>query len=182
MFPPLRRAWERLGPVKSEVAAATGLKPGAATLCGAHDNNAALARVSHRSRRDPFTVISTGTWVIIMAVGGRAKLDPNADMLANVDVRGEPVPSARFMGGREFAILAGAEPAKVTEADVAAAVASGVFALPSFSDQGGPFAGRPGRIEGPKPAAPEGRAALATLYAALMTAYVLERACKRPAS
>ena len=40
------------------------------------------------SRRDPFTVISTGTWVIIMAVGGKARLDPQADMLANVDVRG----------------------------------------------------------------------------------------------
>jgi sugar (pentulose or hexulose) kinase len=110
-----------------------------------------------------------------MAVGGRAPLDPRADMLANVDVRGDPVPSARFMGGREFAILAGADPAKVTEADVAAVVASGAFALPSFSDQGGPFAGRAGRIEGPKPATREGRAALATLYAALVTAHLLER-------
>jgi len=174
LFPPLCRAWERLGPVKEEVAAATGLKPGALTLCGAHDNNAALAAYLV-DRVDPFTVISTGTWVIIMAVGGQGKLDPSADMLANVDVRGRPVPSARFMGGREFAILAGADPAKVGEADVAAVVAANVFALPSFSDQGGPFAGRAGRIEGPKPTTPEGRAALATLYAALMTAHVLER-------
>jgi len=174
LFPPLRRAWETLGPVKSEVAAATGVRPDAQTLCGAHDTNAALAAYLV-DRADPFTVISTGTWVIIMAVGGRGTLDQDADMLANVDIRGEAVPCARFMGGREFAILAGAEPAKVCEADVAAVVAAGVFALPSFSDQGGPFADRVGRIEGPTPTTPEGRAALATLYAALMTAYLLER-------
>ena len=143
-------------------------------VCGAHDSNASL--VPHLvSRRDPFTVISTGTWVIIMAVGGKGRLDPKADMLANVDVRGEPVPTARFMGGREFAVLAGEAPADADEADVAGVVASGALALPAFSDQGGPFAGRIGRIEGQAPATPKARAALATLYAALMTAHLLQR-------
>ena len=99
-------------------------RPHVQTLCGAHDSNAALAPYL-AGRSDPFTVLSTGTWVIIMAVGGTGKLDPAADMLANVDVRGEPVPTARFMGGREFSILAGAEPAPVGEADVAAIVARG---------------------------------------------------------
>jgi sugar (pentulose or hexulose) kinase len=174
LFPPLRKAWETLGPLKPEVAAATGLAPDVRVVCGAHDSNASL--VPHlKSRRDPFTVISTGTWVIIMAVGGKGRLDPEADMLANVDVRGVPVPTARFMGGREFAILAGETPADADEADVAAIVASGVMALPAFTDQGGPFGARKGRIEGGTPAAPEARTALATLYAALVTAHVLER-------
>ena len=88
-------------------------------------------------------------------------------MLANVDVRGEPVPTARFMGGREFAVLAGDTPADADEADVAAMIASGALALPAFSDQGGPFAARKGVIEGEAPATPKARAALATLYAAL---------------
>ena len=106
LFPPRRNAWDTLGTLKPEVAAATGLAPDVRVICGAHDSNASL--VPHLlSRRDPFTVISTGTWVIIMAIGGKARLDPNADMLANVDVRGEPTPTARFMGGREFAVLAG---------------------------------------------------------------------------
>ena len=71
-------------------------------ICGAHNSNASLLpRISCR-RREPFTVISTGTWVIIMAVGGTARLDPEADMLANVDVHGRTVPTARFMGGREY--------------------------------------------------------------------------------
>jgi L-fuculokinase len=174
LFPPMRNAWDTLGTLRPEVAAATGLAPEVRVVCGAHDSNASL--VPHLvSRRDPFTVISTGTWVIIMAVGGKARLDPKADMLANVDVRGEPVPTARFMGGREFAVLAGEAPADADEADVAGAVASGALALPAFSDQGGPFAGRIGRIEGDAPATPKARAALATLYAALMTAQLLER-------
>ncbi len=174
LFPPTRNAWDTLGTLTPEVAAATGLSPNVRVVCGAHDSNASL--VPHLvSRRDPFTVISTGTWVIIMAVGGKGRLDPKADMLANVNVRGEPVPTARFMGGREFAVLAGEAPAEADEADVAGMVASGALALPAFSDQGGPFAGRAGRIEGDAPATPKARAALATLYAALMSAHMLHR-------
>ena len=174
LFPPMRKAWDTLGSLRPEVAAATGLSPNVRIVCGAHDSNASL--VPHLlSRRDPFTVISTGTWVIIMAVGGTARLDPTADMLANVDVHGRPVPTARFMGGREFSVLAGDAPADADEADVAAVIASGALALPAFSDQGGPFAARKGVIEGDAPATPTARAALATLYSALMTAHMLRR-------
>jgi sugar (pentulose or hexulose) kinase len=85
------------------------------------------------------------------------------------------VPTARFMGGREFAVLAGDKPADADEADIAAVIASGVLALPAFSDQGGPFASRKGVIEGHPPTTPKARAALATLYSALMTAHMLRR-------
>jgi sugar (pentulose or hexulose) kinase len=174
LFAPMHKAWDTLGTLKPEVAAATGLAPDVRVICGAHDSNASL--VPHlMSRREPFTVISTGTWVIIMAIGGKAELDPKADMLANVDVRGEPVPTARFMGGREYAVLAGDAPAGADDAAVAAIVASGVLALPAFSDQGGPFAARKGIIRGEAPATPKARAALATLYSALMTAHMLRR-------
>jgi sugar (pentulose or hexulose) kinase len=174
LFPPMRNAWDTLGTLKPEVAAATGLSPDVRIICGAHDSNAAL--VPHLlSRDDPFTVISTGTWVIIMAIGGKVELDPKADMLANVDVRGKPTPTARFMGGREYAILAGDGPVDPNEADVAGVIASGTLAVPAFSDQGGPFAGRKGFIVGETPTTPKGRAALATLYSALMTAHMLRR-------
>ena len=174
LFPPLRRAWETLGTLKPEVASATGLSPEVRIICGAHDSNASLA--PHlAARTGPFTVVSTGTWVIMMAVGGKARLDPKADMLANVDVRGEPVPTARFMGGREFAALAGDTPAEIREADVAAIVAADVMAMPAFSDQGGPFAGRSGWIVGDKPTTSVGRTALATIYSALMTSHMLGR-------
>jgi L-fuculokinase len=174
LFPPRRKAWDTLGTLKPEIANTTGLSADVRIICGAHDSNAAL--VPHLlSRREPFTVISTGTWVIIMAVGGKGQLDPEADMLANVDVRGEPVPTARFMGGREYAVLAGGSPVDADEADVGAIIASGVLALPAFSDQGGPFASRKGVIEGLAPTTPKARAALATLYSALMTAHMLRR-------
>jgi sugar (pentulose or hexulose) kinase len=174
LFPLRRKAWDTLGTLKPEITAAIRLPPNVGIICGAHDSNASL--VPHLlSRREPFTVISTGTWVIIMAVGGTARLDPEADMLANVDVHGRPVPTARFMGGREYAALAGAAPAEADESDVDVMIASGVLALPAFSDQGGPFAARKGVIEGAAPTAPEARAALATLYSALMTAHMLRR-------
>ncbi len=174
LFPPQRRAWECLGTLKPEIAAATGLSPSVRVLCGAHNSNASLVPYL-ASRKDPFTVVSTGTWVIIMAVGGKGTLNPSDDTLANVDIMGRPVPTARLMGGREFAVLAGEPPAEAKEPDVAAAVASGVLAMPAFTDQGGPFAGRRGWIEGPPPSTPAGRAALATLYSALTTALMLEQ-------
>ena len=43
-----------------------------------------------------------------MAIGGDdVELDPARDTLVNVNAFGAPVPSARFMGGREFAMLVG---------------------------------------------------------------------------
>jgi len=168
LMPPLCRGWETLGPIRPEVAQATGLPASVRVVCGAHDSNASL--VPHLiARTEPFTVLSTGTWVIIMAVGGTGPLYPELDMLANVDVRGELVPTGRFMGGREFSILAGDARAEPCAADIA-----GVMALPDFVGQGGPFLGKKGGIVGNPPQAPEGRVALATLYSALMSAHVLD--------
>ena len=111
-----------------------------------------------------------------MALGASTeRLDPARDMLAYVDARGEPLPAAKFMGGREFAVLLdGASPA-CGEADVAALFESGTLALPSFVPNGGPFAGAAGRIVGPLPDRSGARAALASLYTALMTDYLLSK-------
>lgn len=173
LFPPVRNAWDAF-PILPEVAACAGVAAGVRVHCGAHDSN--LSLVPHIvSREGAFSVVSTGTWVILMAVGGTGPLDPAWDMLANVDVRGRPVPCARFMGGREFAALAGPQPARIGPADVGLLIASGARALPAFSDQGGPFAQRVGRIEGEAPQTPSAKTALATLYVALMTKLVLDK-------
>jgi sugar (pentulose or hexulose) kinase len=172
LFPPRRDAWD-FSPILPEVAARAGLSREVRVHVGAHDSN--LSLVPHIvARRDPFSVVSTGTWVILMAVGGTGPLDPAWDMLANVDVLGRPTPTARFMGGREFAALAGT-PAPIAAEDIAAVVASGALALPAFADAGGPFWSRQGRIEGPPPQTPQARTALATLYVALMTRLMLDR-------
>jgi sugar (pentulose or hexulose) kinase len=173
LIPPLRRAWDAF-PIRPEVAAAAGLSPATRVHCGAHDSN--LSLVPHiLSREGAFSVVSTGTWVILMAVGGKGPLDPAWDMLANVDVTGRPTPCGRFMGGREFSVLAGERPAAIGPGEIAEVIASGAFALPAFSDQGGPFAGRAGLIKGATPSTPAARTALATLYVALMTQLMLDK-------
>ena len=47
--------------------------------------------------------------------------------------------------------------------------------MPSFADQGGPFAGMSGRIMGQAPADTAERAALASLYTVLLADYQLSR-------
>ena len=105
LMPPLRRAADRLGPIAPGVAAAAGLDPATPVACGIHDSNASL--LPHlMSQPAPFAVVSTGTWVVAMAIGGRrVALDPRRDTLINVSAFGDPVPSARFMGGREWSRL-----------------------------------------------------------------------------
>lgn len=182
-FPPLRSAWEVLGPVRPELAQAVGLPPDCRVLAGIHDSNASY--LPHLvARETPFTVLSTGTWVIAMAAGASLdRLDPMADMLANVDARGDPVPTARFMGGRELELVAGPEALRVqaTRADVVALLEGGAMALPSFVPGSGPCMGREGRIVGEPGPEPRHRSALAALYGALTVELMLEKlAAKGP--
>ncbi|MGY3549175.1 hypothetical protein ACVW0W_004942 [Bradyrhizobium sp. USDA 4469] len=107
LLPPLRRAFDPLGPIRPEIAALTGLAPETQVFCGIHDSNASLLPYLV-SRQAPFTVLSTGTWVILMCVGlSLDQLDPRDDTLANVDALGRPIACGRFMGGREYATIAG---------------------------------------------------------------------------
>ncbi len=172
LLPPLRPAWESLGPLRREILRATGLNPSCRVLCGIHDSNASY--LAHIVRKEPpFAVVSSGTWIICMAAGGDiGRLDETRDMLANVDATGAPVPWSRFMGGREYAAIAGEADADhpVAEADVQALIDGAVFAAPSFAPDSGPFQGRQGHIVGDLPDTSAARAALAALYCALVTA------------
>ena len=176
-MPPLRHAWETLGPIRPELAAATGLPADCRVLTGIHDSNASY--LAHAVAREaPFTVLSTGTWIIAMAAGVPVdRLDPAADMLCNVDALARPVPTAKFMGGRETEILAGPDGVRVAAgpADVSALVAKGVMALPAFVAGSGPYLGRAGQVLGVLGADPVRRSALAALYAALVVDVMLEK-------
>jgi hypothetical protein len=99
-------------------------------------------------------------------------------MLVNVDALGAPVATARFMGGREFEIIAsrsGASLPPLARSDLDWILTRRIFALPSFSAAGGPFAATPGRLIGANRLRVAQRVTLATLYVALMTDYLLER-------
>lgn len=175
LFPPRRDAWARLGTLRPELAADTGLAAGCEIVCGIHDSNASLLRhLLTLQSSGPCTVLSTGTWVIAAALGSATKpLVEAQDMLANCDVFGDAVPCIRFMGGREFGALAGERPAAFTAADVERLIARQTMALPCFAETGGPFAGRVGRVDGELPQTDAERAALATLYVVLMTDHCL---------
>ncbi|WP_088342584.1 MULTISPECIES: FGGY-family carbohydrate kinase [Rhodomicrobium] len=174
LFAPLRAANDRLGTIRPDIAAATGLRADTPVYCGIHDSNASL--LPHLlSRRPPFSVVSTGTWVVAMTVGGTgARLDPERDTLINVNALGEPVPSARFMGGREFAILTDALDAGCTDEDVAAVLGKRTFLLPSVQTGCGPFPRRKAEwvCDGALP--PGERRAAASFYLAMMTASCLQ--------
>jgi sugar (pentulose or hexulose) kinase len=171
LMPPLRSAFDPLGPIKPEIAAATKLAPETPVFCGIHDSNASLLPYLV-SRQAPFTVLSTGTWVILMCVGlALDQLDPRDDTLANVDALGRPTACGRFMGGREYAVIGGGGNADA--AAIERVIASGAIALPCFSGQGGPYATTKGVIR--REVAVHDRTALATLYCALITDLMLTR-------
>ncbi|MEO9337669.1 carbohydrate kinase [Mesorhizobium sp. SB112] len=134
---------------------------------GVHDSNASL----HFYRSfglDDFTLISTGTWVVIFnSACPLNALDRERDMLANVTVDGRPAPTIRFMGGREYDLASDGWTKPISRESIVAVIKKGIFALPSFA-QGGPVPNVVGGFRGPQPT-PEERAAAALLYVVLMT-------------
>jgi sugar (pentulose or hexulose) kinase len=190
----IQRGWaDRLAPLKPAATALglltpawvkrTGLSAKVEIHCGLHDSNAALlaARDHPDIHGRDTTVLSTGTWFVAM----RAPLasDPSLkpalpearDCLVNVDVTGAPVPSARFMGGREIEILLGPQPPAVERPGLGGslgalmpALDSAELILPGLVPGVGPF---------PKASRPavslrthdERATALAHLYTALLT-------------
>ena len=169
---PPRLPTEVLGGLAPDVAARTGIAEDTPVAVGIHDSNASL--YPHLAAREaPFAVVSTGTWVIAMAVGGRpGPLDPARDTLVNVDARGGAVPSARFMGGREYDLLRPADAVVPTDAD-RAAVLDGLFLLPSVEPGSGPFPGRAGGFL-TEPATDGQRSLAIAWYLALMTETCLD--------
>lgn len=171
MAPP-QRPDAVLGVVSGLVQAETGLGP-VPVRVGIHDSNASL--LPHLlGRRPPFAVVSTGTWVISMAVGGRqVALDPARDTLVNVSAVGAPVPSARFMGGRDYEVMRPEGAVRAGPADAERVLASGVMLLPSVTPGTGPFPQSAGRWT-LEPATPEMREVALGYYLGLMTATCLD--------
>ena len=119
---PLRRADEPLGVVRASIAAETGMSPSSRVFCGVHDSNAALhaARGLPELQDRPFSVVSTGTWFVCLNAGSdpRVPYDSTRGMLANVDIEGRPVPTSRFMGGRDYETWMGDALGALSDADL----------------------------------------------------------------
>ncbi len=174
LFASIRKAADRLGTIRPEIAEQTGLRQDTPVYCGLHDSNAAL--LPHLlSRRPPFSVVSTGTWVIAMAVGGApVVLDPLRDTLLNVNALGDPVASARFMGGREYAVLTAGLNGVPSAEESAAVLSRLTMLLPSVQSGSGPFPNRKAVWRRDTGISPGERHAAISFYLGMMTSVCLE--------
>ena len=186
---PLHTAGSVLGTLRPDWAKRTRLSSDVRIHCGLHDSNAALvaARAAPEIAGQEATVLSTGTWFVAMRTPARgervtmANLDEKRDCLMNVDVEGNPVPSARFMGGREIELLLGPDTQRLdTPTDqpallacVSEVLASKAMALPTLAPGCGPFPRGRGRWVSMPADAMQRRTAVA-LYAALVTDVALD--------
>ncbi|MEI2298030.1 FGGY-family carbohydrate kinase [Ensifer sp. MJa1] len=175
LFAPVRRANEIVGPLRPDLCTATGIAMATPVYCGIHDSNASL--LPHLlTRKAPFSVVSTGTWVVMLAVGAEPKtLDEARDTLINVNALGDPVPSARFMGGRAFQMLLG-EGAVSSSIDIEEAVAAaGHMLLPSVPEGSGPYpSAKADWTTDEEALSPAERYAVVSFHLALMTATCLD--------
>jgi len=189
MLPPLRRASEALGPIRPEIAARTGLPSNTLIHCGLHDSNAALvaARAFAEIADCEATVLSTGTWFVAMRTPGAdavvdiSVLPERRDCLVNIDALGHPVPSSRFMGGREIETLTGIDTRRIDikpdqpalVAAVPAVLRDNSMVLPTFAAGVGPYPAAPGRWIA-APANEAQRRAAVSLYSALVADAALD--------
>ncbi len=167
---PVRKSNDILGSILPKIAAKTGLPPETPVMCGIHDSNASL--YPHvLTQTAPYSVVSTGTWVIAMSVGGApSKLNPARDTLINISASGDPVPSARFMGGREFELIQQGHPLDVQPKDIEYVLDKGIMLMPAVDPSSGPYQDRDMKWLGAEPAPGSGARTVAlSFYLALMT-------------
>ncbi len=171
---PARQSSDILGDLDKTVSQITGLSPDTPVVCGIHDSNASLVPyLDHGSQS--ISVVSTGTWVVCMTLGGNQapQLDAKRDTLINVNALGEPVPSARFMGGREYEIIRNGSDAIPTDEDRQQVIRKKIMLLPSVVTESGPFPGQ--KMQWTVPPDTDGQRIYAlSLYLALMTECCLD--------
>lgn len=165
--------------IKPGLARHIGLPAGLPVHVGIHDSNASLVPYL-KSREGAFSVLSTGTWFIAMAIGGKTvALDETRDTLLNVNALGDAVPSARFMGGRErHELLHGCEVDSVADHEIDSLITEllglGVYILPSQVSQTGPFPDAEGKWSGSsKGLSDQARICAVAMYLAMMSAECL---------
>jgi L-fuculokinase len=160
---PLRDSWDVLGTIKKEVAARTGIAPGAIVTMGIHDSNASLLPHLAKKGAGDFILNSTGTWCVLMHPQERFGFEPDElgkVVFFNRSAYNKPVKTAIFLGGMEYeawtkaiatsaGIGAGAKLPEPEESDYRALVDSpSAFVLPELVPGSGQFPGsRPRAVE-----------------------------------
>ena len=181
MFPAMAFAGEAIGHLRPNLASDTGLSRDVQVHCGVHDSNAALvaAQAFPQMESGEATVLSTGTWFVAMRrpamTCDTSSLSEKRDCLVNVDVHGLPIPSARFMGGREIELLSEPDTLRVDSVgeqaaflqSVAEVIDAGCNLSPTSMPGNGPFPSGQGKWNAAA-LSREARAAAICLYAGMV--------------
>lgn len=179
-LPPIKKAWKPIGTIKENLATELGLSKNCEVYPGVHDSNAGYIPVLRQPKKDRPTVVSTGTWSVIMdSQSDCSRLEPDKDMLVNIDAEGSPLATARYMGGREFGLICERLNTDIattfTDTDVETILNSNAFIMPSFCQGTGPYPNLNGHISFENETLKINGKAAATIYSALMVNDILNR-------
>ena len=101
-YPTLRSAATILGPLRRDLAHETGLPKNVPVYCGAHDSSLALVSAS-LNQPLPCTILSTGTWVTLFALGSnQTDIPEQPGLMISCDCFGNLVPNFRFPAGKIY--------------------------------------------------------------------------------
>jgi sugar (pentulose or hexulose) kinase len=101
-YPTLRSAATILGPLRKDLAHETGLPKNVPVYCGAHDSSLALVSAS-LNQPSPCTILSTGTWVTLFALGSnKTDIREQPGLMISCDCFGSLVPNFRFPAGKIY--------------------------------------------------------------------------------
>ena len=174
LMPPTRQPGAYVNLTDATMTELLGLKTPLPVYTGIHDSNASLVPHLLANKR-PFSVVSTGTWIISMSIGGEpVTLAEASDTLLNVNAFGEAVPSARLMGGRERELVMGTDYSDTDQQmSVSEFLSDEIFnttmLMPSTVAGTGPFPDSKAQWLGPECNDPSRRSLAVSLYLAMMT-------------
>ena len=101
-YPPLMSASTILGPLRKDLVKQTGLPENIPVYCGAHDSSVSLISASFNHDL-PCTILSTGTWITIFALGSdKFEIPEQPGLMISCDCFGHLVPNFRFPAGKIY--------------------------------------------------------------------------------
>lgn len=175
-IPTIRNSWSKLGFIKKELVNPTKINSECKIYSGVHDSSACYF-LYQKLYQKKFTLISTGTWIVIFNQTMKTKyLDEKKEIFSKLNVFGQKVPVIRFMGGREFSTILKNFKIKnpLNKIDIKYYLKHNIYPIPSFAN-GGPNKNKKGKIINKKLLkSKDDLYILASLYVALFTDYCLD--------
>ena len=133
-----------MGKIKKETVVKTNVYKNCKIYCGAHDSSASYY-LYEKKFNEPFTLISTGTWIVIFNKKMNLNLlSEDNEIFAKLNIYGKKIPVIRFMGGREYLKILNKKTSVNKEKNMSAAPAA-EGATPGLLPHRGPSISRSAR-------------------------------------